>query len=205
MSTLLEKDFFARSTLQVAKGLLCCVLCRKIGKKIIRLPITEVEAYDGPNDKASHAYRGETSRNRVMFGKAGVWYVYFTYGMHWMLNMVTGPEGYPAAVLIRGVEGINGPARLTKFLKIDKRLNGRRAVRKSGLWIEDKLSFASTSAKASADKKAAAGKVQKLPRIGVTYAGEVWSKKLYRFTLLKENSRITKRPLVKKGPRKQTK
>ena len=64
--------------------------------------ISEVEAYDGPRDKASHASRGLTPRNRPMFGDAGHFYVYFTYGIHWLVNITTGPRGYPAAVLFRG-------------------------------------------------------------------------------------------------------
>ena len=74
--------------------------------------ITETEAYIGPHDLASHAARGRTKRTEVMFGEPGTLYLYFVYGMHWMLNVVTGPVGYPAAVLIRAVQDINGPARL---------------------------------------------------------------------------------------------
>ena len=69
--------------------------------------ITEVEAYDGFKDKASHASRGKTERNKIMFEKAGKWYVYFTYGMHWMLNVVCGQKNYPAAILIRGAIQFN--------------------------------------------------------------------------------------------------
>src|SRR3989304_10562893 len=102
----LEKKFFVRPTLTVAKDLLGKYLTIRADGKIQRFMITEVEAYDGFKDKASHASRGKTERNTPMFGEAGVWYVYFTYGMHYMLNIVTGPQNYPAAVLIRGVEGI---------------------------------------------------------------------------------------------------
>ena len=132
--------------------------------------ITETEAYDGFKDKASHARRGKTARNYPMFGEAGRWYVYFTYGMHWMLNIVTEPKDYPAAVLIRAVERISGPARLTKFLKIDKRFNNKLAVRKTGLWIEDRgIKFQNSN-------------IKKTPRIGVSYAEE-WAKKKYRFII----------------------
>lgn len=130
--------------------------------------ITDVEAYDGFKDKASHASIGQTERNKVMFGQAGHWYVYFTYGMHWMLNAVTGPVGYPAAVLIRGTEGIYGPARITKFLKVDKKLNGFLAGKKSSLWIEDR------------GTKVAVSSVEKCRRVGVDYAGQ-WANKPYRF------------------------
>lgn len=183
MNKILNQKFFNRPTLCVAREMLGRVLCRKIRKRIIRLEITEVEAYDGPKDKASHAHRGKTKRNEPMFGEAGRWYVYFTYGMHWMLNIVTGPAGYPAAILIRAgicrgqtstIVGrsmeISGPARLTKFLKINGKFNGKTAGRISGLWVEKK-------------NRVSSKKIQRASRIGVAYAGETWSKKLYRFRI----------------------
>jgi DNA-3-methyladenine glycosylase len=132
--------------------------------------ITEVEAYDGANDRACHAHRGRTPRNEVMFGPAGRFYVYFVYGMHWMLNIVTGDPGYPAAVLIRGIEGHKGPVRLTKTLGINRSLNGKLSHPNSGLWIEDRGLAIPRRA------------IQRAPRIGVAYAGA--STKLpYRFIL----------------------
>lgn len=167
----LASSFFEQPTLVVAENLL--------GKYLVRdgqaFMITEVEAYDGFEDKASHASRGETPRNKVMFGGAGVWYVYFVYGMHHMLNIVTGPKGYPAAVLIRGVEGISGPARLTKALGIDRQMNEQKAQPESGLWIEDRGAIIPKN------------KIEKTPRIGVAYAGEEWASKPWRF-VLKTNS-----------------
>ena len=170
----LKRSFFVRPTLKVAKELLGKYLVRRSYAKEIALMITEVEAYIGPNDKASHASRGKTQRNEVMFGKAGKWYVYFTYGMHWMLNIVTGPENYPAAVLIRGTDKVVGPARLTKYLKIDKRFNGRLADKKSGLWIEDR------------GCKIKRSEIIQSPRIGVDYAGSAWAKKPWRFYVLRK-------------------
>lgn len=170
MNKILGKKFFERPTLTVTKDLLGKYLVRQIGTNITEYLITEIEAYDGFKDKASHASQGMTKRNAPMFGEAGRWYVYFTYGMHWMLNIVTGRENYPAAVLIRGVDGINGPARLTKKLQIDKRFNDKIASFKTGLWIEDnngQLKF----------------KIKNLPRVGVAYAGPIWSKKKWRFKL----------------------
>jgi DNA-3-methyladenine glycosylase len=203
----LPTAFFNRPTLEVARELLGCFLCRRLKPsearfarsirqrridlgnkgKIIRLEITEVEAYDGPEDKASHAHRGKTARNAPMFGEAGRWYVYFTYGMHWMLNIVTGPTGYPAAVLIRGGKlklakdefarsvrseqrtVLEGPARLTKFLEIDKQFNNKKAVRKTGLWVEK-------------GRRVPHEKIRCAARIGVAYAG-TWAGKPYRFLL----------------------
>ena len=85
--------------------------------------IIETEAYGGWSDLASHSRHGKTVRNAPMFAEAGTVYVYFTYGMHWMLNLVCSKKEYPAAVLIRGVETISGPARVTKAFGIDKKLN----------------------------------------------------------------------------------
>jgi DNA-3-methyladenine glycosylase len=172
----LTKKFFDRPTLKVAHDLLGKFLVCKFGKKKITLLITEVEAYDGLKDKASHAHRGLTERNKIMFGHAGIFYVYLTYGMHWMLNIVTGHPGYPAAILIRGgydltnKRHVSGPGRLTKYLKINKGLNGRPASTKSGLWFEDR------------GYKISSRNIKRTPRIGVDYAG-LWAKKPYRFVI----------------------
>lgn len=170
MRKILARDFFERDTLVVARELLGKYLVRRIKGKEIAMMITEVEAYDGFEDKASHAHRGETARNKPMFGDAGVWYVYLVYGMYEMLNIVTGRKGYPAAILIRGVREISGPGRLTKSLQISRAQNNKRAVFEYGLWIEDRGIIIPDN------------KIKKTPRIGVPYAG-VWAKKRYRFVL----------------------
>lgn len=170
----LKKKFFERPTRTVAKELLGKYLVRRLpagrpGRdRLEARMITEVEAYDGFGDLASHASRGRTARNEPMFGEAGKWYVYFVYGMHWMLNVVTGRPGYPAAVLVRGLEGVSGPARLTKLLSIDGRVNGRRAAPVTGLWIEDR------------GVRLPSGRIGRGPRIGVAYAG-AWAAKPYRY------------------------
>ncbi|PIP73261.1 MAG: 3-methyladenine DNA glycosylase [Candidatus Lloydbacteria bacterium CG22_combo_CG10-13_8_21_14_all_47_15] len=171
MPHILTTDFFNRDTLAVAEELLGKFLVRRNVNGISALKITEVEAYDGHQDRASHAYRGRTARNEIMFGPAGLWYIYFVYGMHEMLNIVTGPEAYPAAVLIRGVEGVNGPGRVTKHLNITRNLNTLSARKESGLWIEDRGIIVS--------KK----EIHKTPRIGISYAGPVWGRKKYRFLI----------------------
>ena len=161
---ILTPDFFNRPTLQVAEEL--------IGKYLVRhqqkLIITDVEAYDGPQDLACHASKGRTPRTEVMFGPAGRFYVYFCYGVHWMLNIVTGPPG--TAILIRGAGDIQGPARLTKALQIDNSFNTKPAVPTTGLWFEE---------------SGITPEIEKSPRIGVDYAGPIWSKKPYRLTLAK--------------------
>ncbi len=130
--------------------------------------VTEVEVYEGFDDMASHAYRGETNRNAPMFGSAGFWYVYLVYGIHFMLNIVTERKGYPSAVLIRGVEEISGPGRLTKYFHINKEQNVKLAEKGSGLWVEDRgLEIRKES-------------IGRLPRVGISYAGEKWARKPYR-------------------------
>jgi DNA-3-methyladenine glycosylase len=177
---ILPPAFFNRPVLKVAPELLGKYLVRRIGRgqasKTIALPITEVEAYDGPHDKACHASKGRTARTAPMFGPGGRFYVYFCYGIHWMLNIVTGPKGYPAAILIRAAGGINGPAKLTKHLQISKSLNKKPADKASGLWFEDRGTNRSKDRIAKKD-------IKRSPRIGVDYAGPVWAKKPYRFTL----------------------
>ncbi len=168
---ILPQAFYSQSTLTVARKLLGCFLCRRISGKIIRCKITETEAYCGPCDKASHASRGRTARNEVMFGPPGYIYIYLVYGMHYMLNIITEKEGYPAAVLIRAVESnatTNGPAKLTKILKINKSFNSLPIFnKKRGLWIESGDSIPDS-------------KIKKSARIGVDYAGE-YKNKLWRF------------------------
>jgi DNA-3-methyladenine glycosylase len=168
----IPNSFFERKTLQVARDLLGKYLVRRLGDKMVREKITEVEAYVGPHDLACHSSRGKTARNEIMFREAGTIYVYFTYGMHYMLNIVTEEKDFPSAVLIRGTENISGPGRLTKALKIDKTLNGQKLGKKSGLWIEPDLKILNSKLK-----------ILKTPRIGISYAGEVWAKKPYRFLL----------------------
>ena len=169
MNRILPQEFFNRPTVEVARDLLGKHLVRVIDGERIMLPIMEVEAYDGFDDRASHAHKGQTERNAVMFGEAGYWYVYLVYGMHFMLNIVTGPKDYPAAVLIRGAGGVVGPGRITKHLRVDKTQNGVRSDLASGLFLEESGVVVPPR------------QVKRTPRIGVAYAGPVWSQKKYRF------------------------
>ncbi|MGQ4419101.1 DNA-3-methyladenine glycosylase [Streptomyces sp. SAS_269] len=143
----LPRDFFDRPVLQVAPDLLGRILVRATPDGPIAVRLTEVEAYDGPNDPGSHAYRGRTARNDVMFGEPGHVYVYFTYGMWHCMNLVCGPEDTASAVLLRAgevVEGAElarerrvsarndkelakGPARLATALGVDRALDGTDA------------------------------------------------------------------------------
>ncbi len=176
MRKVLTSVFYNRNTLAVAEELIGKFLVRSTRGREVSFMIMETEAYDGFDDRASHAgCSRKTARNAPMFGSPGHWYVYFTYGMHFMLNIVTREKDYPAAVLIRRVESasqrIDGPARLTKALGIDRKLNAARAWRASGLWIEDRGVVVSPR------------RIQKTPRVGVAYAGPIWANKRWRFIL----------------------
>jgi len=165
----LGPEFFARDTPTVARELIGCRLCRQLDDgKVLRWELTEVEAYDGHEDKACHASKGITPRNAVMFGPPGFYYVYLCYGVHWMLNVVTGPEDFPAAVLIRGAGPKNGPGRVTKGLHVDGSFNRQPAQRESSLWIETGC-------------PAPENEVEKTPRVGIGYAPEPWLSAPYRF------------------------
>jgi len=169
---MLGRKFFERDTILVARELLGKKIVRVYRGKRIEGIIMETEAYRGLDDKASHASRGKTERTSIMFDHAGTIYVYLIYGMYYCLNIVTEKKEYPAAVLIRGIKAgereINGPGRVCKFLKIDKKLNEKSLSRKNGIWIEEGI-------------KISQKKIKKAPRIGVDYAGRHWAGKLWRF------------------------
>ena len=157
----------------MAPSLIGKLLCRKVyenGKeKTIKLRITETECYFGENDTACHAHKGKTERTKIMYHRGGVAYVYLCYGIHSLLNIVSGPKDFPEAVLIRGVEGFNGPGKLTKALSIDRSLNGEDLINSEKLWLEDD----GYSAKYIAGK-----------RIGIDYATEEYRNMLWRYTMV---------------------
>ncbi len=173
-SVVKAKVWASRDTVKLARELLGRRLVARDGEGFERrLRITETEAYDGPADRACHASKGRTARTEVMFGPAGRWYVYLCYGMHQMLNLVTGPVDWPAAVLIRGVEGLTGPGRVTRALGVDGALNGQPAHAEGRLWIEER------------DELVLAPDVLAGPRVGVDYAGPEWAGKPWRFRWMK--------------------
>jgi DNA-3-methyladenine glycosylase len=154
-STPLPRSFYLRPTLDVARDLLGRTLVRVLDGQRLAGRISEVEAYIGEDDLASHAARGLTPRNRAMYGHGGLAYVYLIYGMYHCLNVVTEAEGFPAAALIRGMqplEGVaamqanragrpgaglaDGPAKLCQALAIDRRLDGHDLTAGVGLWLE---------------------------------------------------------------------
>ena len=164
------REMQARGTVALARWLLGKVLVRSGEEGRREFLINEVEAYDGERDLACHASKGRTKRTEVMYQPGGIWYVYLCYGVHEMLNLVTGPGNYPAAILIRGLEGISGPGRLTKQLKIGRSLNGALAEPASGLHVEDHG--------IKVPKKI----IITGPRVGVSYAGPDWAAKPWRFS-----------------------
>ena len=166
----LPRAFFDRPADRVARELLGCrLVVRGRDGRLSRHVVFETEAYLGAHDLACHGARGMTARNAVMFGPAGFWYVYLCYGLHWMLNVVTGAEGVPAAVLIRGAGDHVGPGRLTRGLAIDGGRNGLPATRAAGLWLEP-------------GRPVPPRLVARTPRIGVGYAG-TWAEKPLRFVV----------------------
>ena len=164
----LPYSFYHRPCLDVARELVGKVLVHRVDGQEYRLRITETEAYCGENDTACHAHKGRTKRTEVMYREAGTIYVYLCYGVHWMLNIVTGEDNEPEAVLIRACEGkSNGPGKLTKALGITGALN-RGSILGDELWIEDD-GFSCT--------------VVPDRRVGIGYASEADQSRLWRFKL----------------------
>jgi DNA-3-methyladenine glycosylase len=137
-----------------------------------RHTIVETEAYEGVHDLASHSSKGRTARTEVMFGPAGRLYIYRVYGLHWMLNVITGGIDEGQGVLIRGLKGISGPGRVAARLEIDATLHGKSATHASGLWFE----FSPYGPPL---------KVERTARIGVDFAGPRWAAKKLRFVASK--------------------
>ena len=163
----LQRDFFVRDVLEVAPGLLGKTLVVRPGNGSAgRYRVTEVEAYRGSEDRACHASKGRTARTEIMYHQGGMIYVYFIYGMYWMLNVVTGEEDEPQAVLIRGVENLPGPGRLTRSCGIDGSFYGEDLVVSDRIWFEESGIIP--------DFKTGL-------RIGVEYAGEYWKTRPWRY------------------------
>ena len=174
MRKVLPQSYFQRQVLIVAQQLIGKYLVRKRAGKEYSFMITEVEAYQGENDLASHARFGIGGRSQIMFEAGGHIYIYLIYGIHRMLNIVTEKQGEPSAILIRGVEEIEGPGRLTRELEISSHLNGKVAEPSAGLWFEDRG--------IKVTGRSSVWRIKKTPRIGVEYAGK-WANKPYRFVL----------------------
>jgi DNA-3-methyladenine glycosylase len=198
---ILLRNFYDRPTLTVARELIGARLVRILdGAKLVGL-ITETEAYISEKDLACHAKAGRTARTAVMYGEPGHAYVYFTYGNHWMLNVVTEREGFPAAVLIRAIQPLEGaevmsvrrsgrdtfgPGKLCQALGITKSENGVDLTETTGgLWIE-------------AGPNVPNSLVTKGPRVGLNNTPEPWLSKPWRF--LVEGHVIASRFSAKQSP-----
>ena len=221
--TLIPRDFFARLSVPVAPDLLGCVLEHQTEAGLVAVELTEVEAYTGASDPASHAYRGKTARNAVMFGPPGHAYVYFTYGMHFCVNLVCLGNGSASAVLLRAgriIEGeelararrtgdrkvipfrdlARGPARLCQALDIDRSLDGADVcVPESPLrmrWPDASTTARSAAVLARGDNppKPPRGRVLSGPRVGVSAAAEV----PWRFWVEGEPTVSAYRPAVRR-------
>jgi DNA-3-methyladenine glycosylase len=187
----LPRRFFDRPTLRVARELLGQRLVHESAGNRLSGLITETEAYLGQTDLASHARFGRTTRSAIMFGPPGRAYVYFTYGMHWMLNIVTEGEGFPAAVLIRAIQPVDGleimqarrgqrvppsrladgPAKLAQALGIDRALNGHDLCATGAvLFVERRPAVPSRA-------------IRPGPRVGLYHTPEPWKSKPWRFSL----------------------
>ena len=137
MAYKLDQDFYQRPCLTVAQALVGKILVRRLPSgELLKLRISETEAYCGEEDTACHAHKGRTKRTEVMYQVGGTIYVYLCYGMHWLLNIVTGEAEAPEAVLIRACLEQNGPGKLTKALSVTGELN-RGSICGEELWIED--------------------------------------------------------------------
>ncbi len=175
MARILQRRYFSRKTLRVARSLLGTFLLRRTEGQRLVGRIIEVEAYIGQEDRACHASRGRTKRTEVMFGQAGIAYVYLIYGMYHCFNIVTERAGFAAAVLIRAVEDgegclIDGPGRVCRAFWIDRTLNGWDVTKGRTLWLEDRTAAIPAS------------EIDAFPRVGVAYAG-TWAAKPWRFRI----------------------
>ena len=164
----LSGSFFRNDVLHVAPLLLGKHIVINHGNVPEKYIINEVEAYRGEEDLACHASKGRTKRNEIMYASGGHIYVYLIYGMYWMLNIVTGDADNPQAVLIRCIEGYNGPGKLTRKLGVDGSFYGENLVSSRRIWIEENHHT---------------GNIISRPRIGIDYAGDYWKNKPWRFIL----------------------
>ncbi|MBQ9807248.1 MAG: DNA-3-methyladenine glycosylase [Ruminococcus sp.] len=167
MAVKLTEEFFRRDALEVAPDLVGKVIVRRLEDgTLIRERIAETEAYRGEEDKGCHASKGRTKRTEVLYGESGVIYVYLCYGMHWLMNVITGEKDFPQGVLFRAGEVHDGPAKLTKYLQVDGSFNGGSMSSSPDIWIED---------------DGFRPDIETAPRVGIDYAGDYWKDVPWRF------------------------
>lgn len=168
----LEEGFFHRDCLEVAPDLVGKLIIRTLesGEKIT-LRITETEAYRGEEDTACHASKGRTPRTELLYREAGVIYVYLCYGIHWLMNVITGEKEQPQGVLIRACQSYEGPAKLTKRLQIDKSFNGSSFINNDRIMIAD---------------DGFSPEIVRLKRVGIDYATPEYRDILWRYAQKKD-------------------
>ena len=163
----LSEEFFQRDVLEIAPELVGKILVRRLDDGTeLRERITETEAYRGEEDKGCYASKGRTKANELLYGRSGIIFMRLCYGMHWLMNIVTGEEDQPQGVLLRCGELHNGPAKLTKYMNIDGSLEGEEISISERIWLED---------------DGEQFNVITAPRVGIDYAGEYWKSVLWRF------------------------
>ena len=177
MAKRLGRRYLSQPATALAPELIGKLLCRKTSEGVLRYRIMETECYFGEEDTACHASKGKTPRTKILYEKGGTSYVYLCYGMHSLFNVVTGKEGHPEAVLIRGVSGYNGPGKLTRAMSIDRELNGEDMVHSDRLWLEDDGYQA---------------KYITAKRVGIDYATPEYRDILWRYIMDDENYRAAK-------------
>ncbi|MGN0591508.1 DNA-3-methyladenine glycosylase [Ruminococcus sp.] len=167
----LDDAFFHRDCLEVAPELVGKLLVHRMPDgSLRRVRITETEAYRGEEDKGCHASKGRTRRTELLYGESGIIYIYLCYGMHWLMNVVTGERDQPQGVLFRAAEAYEGPGKLTKYLQLDSSCNGKPLCPDTGVWVEDDGLVPELDTK---------------PRVGIDYAGPEWAAKPWRFVMRK--------------------
>ena len=167
----LNEEFFHRDCLELAPAMVGKIIVRRMPDgELRRLRITETEAYRGEEDTACHAHKGRTKRTEILYGESGTIYVYLCYGIHWLMNVISGDVEQPQGVLIRACENFPGPGRLTKRLAVDGSFNYRSAWKDGEIWFEDDGFTCSVTT----DK-----------RIGIGYASQKDQDRLWRFILEK--------------------
>lgn len=163
----IDKNKYLVPAIELAPYLLGKLLCVKKNDNIIKLRINETEAYFGEEDTACHAHKGRTKRTEVLYEEGGIAYVYLCYGVHALMNVISGASGHPEGVLIRGLDGYNGPGKLTKYLGIDTTYNRLSLIDSDIIWIEEDGFVPDI--------------IYTSPRIGIDYATPEYRNKPWRF------------------------
>lgn len=166
----LEEAFFHRDCLVVAPELVGKVLVRRLPDgTLLRERIAETEAYRGTEDLGCHAAKGRTPRNELLWRESGTIYVYLCYGIHHLMNVITGEAEQPQGVLFRAGVTHDGPGKLTKYLQVDKSFNGGSFLTNTAIWLEDDGFVCRT---------------RTAPRVGIDYAGDEWKQMPWRWILV---------------------